>query len=210
MKTKEYWDKDFETRYEKQMNDPHRQPLKVIIVPHSHNDPGWLKTFVNYFLSDTRQILNLAVTKMPEFTNMSFIWSEISFLNMWWEQAHPSKQRALKRLIQEGRLEITTGGWVMTDEANVHMYAMLDQLIEGHQWVKTNLNYIPKSGWSIGRKSDYLSTSLQINCMNSKFQILSVMAVQFHICLLQAASLGQSFKEFTTVGNRRVRSLIYL
>lgn len=26
---------------------------------------------------------------------------------------------------------------------------MLDQLIEGHQWVKTNLNVIPKSGWSI-------------------------------------------------------------
>jgi Glycosyl hydrolases family 38 N-terminal domain len=25
----------------------------------------------------------------------------------------------------------------------------LSQLIEGHQWVKTNLNYIPKSGWSI-------------------------------------------------------------
>lgn len=149
MKTKEYWDKDFESRYEKLMNDPHRQPLKVIITPHSHNDPGWLKTFVNYFQSDTKQILNLAVTKMPDFHNMSFIWSEISFLNLWWEQAHPSRQRALKKLIEDGRLEITTGGWVMTDEANVHLYAMLDQLIEGHQWVKTNLNVIPKSGWSI-------------------------------------------------------------
>lgn len=149
MKTKEYWDKDFEARYDKQMKDPHRQPLKVIVTPHSHNDPGWLKTFVNYFQSDTRQILNLAATKMPEFQNMTFIWSEISFLNMWWEQAHPTRQRALKKLIDEGRLEITTGGWVMTDEANSHLYAMLDQLIEGHQWVKTNLNYIPKTGWSI-------------------------------------------------------------
>lgn len=55
----------------------------------------------------------------------------------------------MKKLIDEGRLEITTGGWVMTDEANSHLYAMLDQLIEGHQWVKTNLNYIPKTGWSI-------------------------------------------------------------
>lgn len=149
MKTKEYWDKEFEARYEKLMKDPSRPPLKVVVTPHSHNDPGWLKTFVNYFQSDTRQIINLAATKMPEFKNMTFIWSEISFLNMWWEQAHPSRQRALKKLIEEGRLEITTGGWVMTDEANSHLYAMLDQLIEGHQWVKTNLNFIPKTGWSI-------------------------------------------------------------
>lgn len=118
MKTKEYWDKDFESRYEKLMSDPNRQPLKVIITPHSHNDPGWLKTFVNYFQSDTKQILNNAVSKLPEFKNMSFIWSEISFLNLWWEQAHPSRQRAFKKLVEEGRLEITTGGWVMTDEVS--------------------------------------------------------------------------------------------
>ncbi|XP_049285594.1 alpha-mannosidase 2 [Anopheles funestus] len=149
MKTKEYWDKDFETRYEKLQKDPKRPPLKIVVVPHSHNDPGWLKTFVNYFQSDSRQILNLAVTKMPEYSNMSFIWSEISFLQLWWDQAHPTKQRILKKLVQSGRLEITTGGWVMTDEANAHLYAMVDQLIEGHQWVKANLNVTPKTGWSI-------------------------------------------------------------
>lgn len=55
----------------------------------------------------------------------------------------------LKKLIHSGRFEITTGGWVMTDEANVHLYAMLDQLIEGHQWVKTHLNITPQTGWSI-------------------------------------------------------------
>lgn len=172
MKTKEYWDREFESRYEKLMNDPKRPPLKVfsmillsnkckfiqselffqlkvVIVPHSHNDPGWLKTFVNYFQSDSRQIINLAVTKMPEYKDMTFIWSEMSFLQMWWDQAHPTKQRTLKKLIEEGRFEITTGGWVMTDEANAHVFAMVDQLIEGHQWVKTNLNFTPVSGWSI-------------------------------------------------------------
>uniref|UniRef100_A0A6B2E8D7 Alpha-mannosidase n=1 Tax=Phlebotomus kandelakii TaxID=1109342 RepID=A0A6B2E8D7_9DIPT len=149
MKSKEYWDKSFEARYEELRKNPERPPLKVIIVPHSHNDPGWLRTYINYFELDSRQILNLIVAKLQEYEDMTFIWSEICILQLWWDQAHPQKQRALKQLVQSGRLEITTGGWVMTDEANVHIYAMVDQLIEGHQWVKNHLNVTPRVGWSI-------------------------------------------------------------
>ncbi|KAJ8920908.1 hypothetical protein NQ315_015701 [Exocentrus adspersus] len=149
MKSKEYWDKTFEDRYERQKMDPERPPLKVIIVPHSHNDPGWLKTFEHYFQYSSRQIMNNMVAKLQQYKNLTFIWSEISFLNAWWEEAHPSKQRALRDLVHSGRLEITTGGWVMTDEANAHLYAMVDQLIEGHQWTWANLGIKPTSGWSV-------------------------------------------------------------
>ncbi|KAK0082984.1 hypothetical protein PV326_006921 [Microctonus aethiopoides] len=99
-------------------------------MPHSHTDPGWLKTFEQYFHSSTRSILNNMVTKLQQFPNMTFIWSEVSFLSLWWDSAHPTKKAVVKRLVKEGRLEITTGGWVMTDEATSHVYAMLDQLIE--------------------------------------------------------------------------------
>lgn len=149
LRTKEFWDRTFEERYEKIKNDSRRPRLKVIVVPHSHNDPGWLKTFEHYFEWKTKNIINNIVQKLHQYPNMTFIWTEISFLNSWWERSHPIKQKALKKLIKEGRLEITTGGWVMPDEACTHIYALVDQFIEGHHWVKTNLGIVPKTGWSI-------------------------------------------------------------
>lgn len=123
----------------------------MVIVPHSHNDPGWLHTFEHYFQLETKRILNQIVAKLQQYPDMTFIWSEISFLTAWWDSAHPTKQKvhlekkrimriyflrikylqALKKLVKSGRLEITTGGWVMPDEATTHVYALIDQFIEG-------------------------------------------------------------------------------
>lgn len=53
------------------------------------------------------------------------------------------------RLVRKNQLEIVTGGWVMNDEANSHWVSVIHQMTEGHQWLKVNLNYTPKSHWSI-------------------------------------------------------------
>ena len=61
------------------------------------------------------------------------------------------RRQNLKNLISEGRFEILTGGWVMTDEANVNLFAMVDQMVEGHSWLKATLGEasIPRSSWSV-------------------------------------------------------------
>lgn len=62
--------------------------------------------------------------------------------------AHPTKKMVVKRLVKDGRLEMTTGGWVMTDEATSHIYAMLDQLIEGEYGHLEFLSLLNRSAYS--------------------------------------------------------------
>uniref|UniRef100_A0AAR2IX91 Alpha-mannosidase n=1 Tax=Pygocentrus nattereri TaxID=42514 RepID=A0AAR2IX91_PYGNA len=139
------WKQGFEITYEPTEWD--NEPLQVFVVPHSHNDPGWVKTFDKYYNDQTQHILNNMVVKLAEDPRRKFIWSEISFFVKWWESADAHKQDVI--LILGGQLEIVTGGWVMTDEANAHYFAMIDQLIEGHQWLEKNLGVTPRSGWAV-------------------------------------------------------------
>ncbi|MFT7819105.1 alpha-mannosidase 2x isoform X3 [Arapaima gigas] len=141
------WKQGFEISYEP--NEWDKEPLQVFVVPHSHNDPGWIKTFDKYYSDQTQHIFNNMLVKLAEDPRRKFIWSEISFLVKWWESVDTQKQEAMRKLILSGQLEIVTGGWVMPDEANVHYFAMIDQLIEGHQWLEKHIGVTPRSGWAV-------------------------------------------------------------
>lgn len=41
-----------------------------------------------------------------------FVWAEMSFLSLWWDQAQSSQRQLLKKLLKNKQLEIVTGGWV--------------------------------------------------------------------------------------------------
>ena len=38
--------------------------------------------------------------------------------------------------MKSGRLEMTSGSWVMTDEANVYYPLSVDNIIEGHEFLR--------------------------------------------------------------------------
>ncbi|NXE68227.1 MA2A2 mannosidase, partial [Calcarius ornatus] len=141
------WKQGFDITYEP--NEWDTEPLQVFVVPHSHNDPGWIKTFDKYYYDQTQHILNSMVLKMQEDPRRRFIWSEISFFAKWWDNISAQKRAAVRRLVGNGQLEMVTGGWVMADEANSHYFAMIDQLIEGHQWLEKNIGVTPRSGWAV-------------------------------------------------------------
>jgi len=126
-------------------------PLQVFVVPHAHCDPGWIKTFDDYFRSQTSGILTSVHRALKKDKRRKFIWAEISYFEWWWREQDAATQEETRRLVADGRLEFVTGGWVQPDEANTQRYAIEVQLQEGHDWLRQTFGEkaVPKYGWSI-------------------------------------------------------------
>lgn len=142
------WKQGFRIDYNTHDWNNHHK-LKVFVVPHSHNDPGWLSTFDEYYERSTKQILTNMLRHLDQHEQMTFIWSEISYFSRWFEHLAVNDKKTVQKLVNRKQLEIVTGGWVMNDEANSHWLSILQQLTEGNLWVKNNLNITPTAAWTI-------------------------------------------------------------
>lgn len=142
------WKQGWKLEYQESMWTKNKK-LRVFVVPHSHNDPGWIKTFDKYYQDQTRHILDNMAVKLGVDPRRRFIWAETSYLSFWFDQQSEEVKAKVRSYVHSGQLEIVTGGWVMNDEANTHVFAMLEQLVEGHQWVERNLGVRPNNGWAI-------------------------------------------------------------
>ncbi|XP_075991333.1 alpha-mannosidase 2-like [Anticarsia gemmatalis] len=163
-----YWNTIFDSRYESLMRNPKWPSLKVILIPRVHVDTIWKKTFEQYHKDSVNKILSNIVKKLQFYDRLTFSWNEISHLSQWWKTASHRSRLAFRKLLKGGRLEITTGGYVEPDEATTHLFGLVHQLIEGHQWLKIHLNYTPKVAWLTNSVSHsptmaYLLSTLNIH-----------------------------------------------
>uniref|UniRef100_A0A0N5C217 Alpha-mannosidase n=1 Tax=Strongyloides papillosus TaxID=174720 RepID=A0A0N5C217_STREA len=143
------WRQGWEITYDKSKvsSEP---TLHVFVVPHSHQDPGWLETFEGYFDNKVDYILSSLSNFIVNNDDMRFIYAEMSFLERYWSRKNSTEREKIKKLVKDGSIEIVTGGWVMTDEANSHYFAQIMELFEGHEFLKNQFDdYKPKNHWSI-------------------------------------------------------------
>ena len=116
-----------------------KDPVYVHLVPHSHDDVGWLKTVDQYFTGDEEKIQKANVTEiltnniraLLENPERRFSYVEIKFFSMWWDNQTQEMQNDVKVLVSEGRLEFLNAGWSMHDEACTHYDDMMNNMMIG-------------------------------------------------------------------------------
>ncbi|CAI5438073.1 unnamed protein product [Caenorhabditis angaria] len=123
--------------------------LKVFVLPFSHVDPGWLETFENYTLRTNQILTNMHDFMMKkENEKMRFMWAEMVFFERWWSLQKENVKEDVRGLVKSGRLELASGSWVMTDEANAYFPVSVDNIIEGINFVHDNFHQKPTTIWS--------------------------------------------------------------
>ncbi|KAG7306829.1 hypothetical protein JYU34_008275 [Plutella xylostella] len=133
--------------------------LNVHIVPHTHDDVGWLKTVDQYYYGSrnniqkagVQYILDSVVKELWEDPKRRFIYVETAFFWKWWNKQKDATQQKVKTLVKEGRLQFIGGAWSMNDEATTHYQSTIDQFTWGLRKLKDTFGQcgIPTVGWQI-------------------------------------------------------------
>ncbi|VBB33457.1 unnamed protein product [Acanthocheilonema viteae] len=85
---------------------------------------------------------------MRDHPRMRFMWCEIAFFEQWWKKQNETVKSLTRKLIENRQLEIVSGSWVMTDEATTYFPSIVDNIIEGQQYLYNELNVEAEVMWS--------------------------------------------------------------
>jgi len=132
--------------------------INVHIVPHTHDDVGWLKNVDQYYSgannsiqhAGVRYILNTVIEALNNNRERKFTYVEQAFFQRWWREQSDERKNVTRRLVREGRLNFANGGWCMHDEAAAHYVDMVDQTTLGHRFIYDEFDgYAPTTGWQL-------------------------------------------------------------
>ncbi|XP_069914917.1 lysosomal alpha-mannosidase isoform X3 [Oryctolagus cuniculus] len=133
--------------------------LNVHLLPHTHDDVGWIKTVDQYYYGvrnvlhhgAVKNILDSVISALRAEPSRRFVYVEMAFFSRWWHQQTNATQQAVRELVRQGRLEFANGGWVMNDEAATHYGAIVDQMTLGLRFLQDTFgdDGRPRVAWHI-------------------------------------------------------------
>ncbi|KAK6626758.1 hypothetical protein RUM44_009235 [Polyplax serrata] len=125
--------------------------LNIHLVPHSHDDVGWLKTPEDYYDTTVRYILDNIVFELKKNALRRFVYAEIYFFSKWWDDQKDETKEDVKTLLKRKQLEIIGGGFCMSDEAVTHYQSFIDQSTWGFRFINETFGpeICPTAAWQI-------------------------------------------------------------
>nr|CAD7429116.1 unnamed protein product [Timema monikensis] len=129
--------------------------LNVHLVPHSHDDVGWLKTVDQYYygsLSRWRQHSSgSGGCRNDKYSLFRFIQVETAFFWKWWDEQDEDTRDLYKSLVNSGQIEMAGGGWSMNDEAASHYHSTIENFALGLRRLNDTFGSCgrPHVGWQI-------------------------------------------------------------
>lgn len=117
--------------------------INVHLVPHSHDDTGWLKTVDQYYYGEKQDIqragvqyiIESVVKELANDPDKRFIQVETGFFWRWWADKNDLMRNVTRQLVEAGQLVFTGGGWSMNDEAVTHYTSIIDNMETGLNWL---------------------------------------------------------------------------
>ncbi|KAH9770261.1 alpha-mannosidase [Citrus sinensis] len=119
--------------------------INVHLVPHSHDDVGWLKTVDQYYVGSNNSIQVACVQNVLD----SLIPALVADKNRKFIYVEQAITHGFFALLSFDFLLEINGGMCMHDEAAPHYIDMIDQTTLGHRYIKEQFNVTPRIGWQI-------------------------------------------------------------
>uniref|UniRef100_T1HA70 Glyco_hydro_38N domain-containing protein n=1 Tax=Rhodnius prolixus TaxID=13249 RepID=T1HA70_RHOPR len=133
--------------------------LNIHLIPHTHDDAGWLKTVDQYYYGGHQRhapfgvqyIIDSVLAELEVNETRRFTYVESAFLWRWWNDRGEYHREKLRKLVKQGRLQITHGGWVMSDEATTHYTALIHQMSFGLKFIQETFGdcSFPNVAWQV-------------------------------------------------------------
>jgi alpha-mannosidase len=129
---------------------PKKKPqYEVHFICHSHDDVGWLVTPDMYYEQRVRKIITSVVNELGKDPKRRFSSTEIYFFQKWWNEQNATTKDQVRALVANGQLEFINGGWASSDEACPSYEELIDNILAGHAFLRSNFGIIPKHAWHL-------------------------------------------------------------
>ena len=125
--------------------------LNIHIVPHTHDDPGWIKTVDEYYIEEVQWIFYTMIPVLRDDPDRKFTYVEMAYMQRWWQEIDDNLKQETIDLVNNGQFQFNLGGWCMNDEANPTTSAVIHQMTDGNQFILSNMGIkgLPSVAWHV-------------------------------------------------------------